>query len=58
MESLNRLRRMDIYLPSKAPTNINLGPIQVDYEVDDYGYDVTNYAEDEWNRRKQKDYIS
>ena len=57
MESLTQLREMDIYL-SKDVSGVNLDPIQVDYEIDDLGNDVTNYADDEWNRRKQTDYIS
>jgi len=57
MESLTQLRDMDIYL-SKDINSINLDPIQVDYEIDDLGNDVTNYADAEWNRRKQTDYIS
>jgi hypothetical protein len=30
----------------------NIDPIQIDYEVDEYGQDVTNYKDSEWNPRK------
>ncbi len=37
-----------ITIPGKAIVARDLDPIQIDYEVDRYGRDVTNYAEYEW----------
>ena len=56
-ESLRDLRKTRIFL-IKGISDINLDPIQTDYEIDDYGNDVTNYKDDEWNRRKQTDYLN
>ena len=47
---IRALQQGTIFL-EKDLSSRNLDPIQVDYEIDDYGKDVTNYADDEWNRR-------
>ena len=38
-----------ITLPGKQMLDRNLDPIQVDYVVDEYGRDITNYEEYEWS---------
>ena len=34
----------------------DIDPIQVDYEIDDFGRDITNYEDDEWPRSSFSDY--
>lgn len=50
-----RLRRSltegEIFL-EKGTIARNVGPIQVDYEIDDNGRDITNYQDFEWNSKK------
>jgi len=48
---LKDLRIQKIFLPDKGISEIDLDPVQVDYEVSDEGEDLTNYRDDEWNRR-------
>ena len=31
-----------------------IGPVQVDYEIDQYGQDITNYEDFEWNKTSQE----
>ena len=47
---IRALQKGVIFL-EKDLTSRNLDPIQIDYEIDNYGRDVTNYQDDEWNRR-------
>ena len=47
--NLSKLRNKTITL-EKGLISRDIDPIQVDYEIDSYGQDVTNYADDEWDR--------
>ena len=47
---IRALQKGTIFL-EKDLSSRNLDPIQIDYEIDNHGNDVTNYTDDEWNRR-------
>ena len=46
---INAIQDGKIFL-EKGLVSRNIDPIQIDYEIDQYGQDVTNYQKDEWSR--------
>ena len=47
---IRALQRGDAFLEKGLSTR-DISPVQLDYEIDEYGTDATNYADKDWNPR-------